>query len=159
VKKIIATAALALAALFAFPAAANAADPYPAPPPPDDSQIVVGQATTITFTGYADSDEESTISTDGGVTVANTVVKSVVDNSATVTATFTSAGPASITATAASGYVSTLSFVIAAAPADDLASTGADATPLVWFGGGLLALGVAAVGVTLAVRRTQKVDA
>jgi hypothetical protein len=52
----------------------------------------------------------------------------------------------------------TITIVALPADADGTALTGIDPAPLLWFGGGLLVLGIAVIGVLVAVRRGQRVD-
>lgn len=148
-KKFIAAVILVIVGVFGAPAAAHAAYPTPSGP----TTGAPGATLNYTFTGIPDA--TVSITSTGDVTLAATVVKSVSGGSASVAATFPSTGSYTITATGDSGYLAAITVRIAAAPSDGLADTGVDATPYLWFGGGLLVLGVALIVVLTVVRRNK----
>ncbi|MDJ0338410.1 sortase [Cryobacterium sp. PH31-O1] len=170
-KKSLATAALAVIAVFAFAPAANAAD-YVASnlTTVTDSTPAPGSATTVSFADTAFDDGESVSFTASGTPAATlSVVKAAVSNTVVKTASSTGAvsavitvptnatGLYTVTATGATGTVGTAVLTVTAAdgtPAKALSSTGYNVPVLViWGAAGLLILGAALVAVRISVRR------
>ena len=172
-KKSLATAALAVIAVFAFAPAANAVDYV------SDSLVSIaagstaGETTAVAFAADAfEANESVTYSVTGAQTAVLSIIKT---NVASITKTAAADGSSSVnvalpanatgdytvTASAASAtYTATLDLIVAdAAPladtADDgLAATGFNAPVLViWGAAGILVLGVALVLVRRSVRR------
>ena len=172
-KKSLATAALAVVAVFAFVPAANAADYVAASlTSVTDSTPTPGSATTVSFAATAFvSGEKVSFTAEGTPAATLSVVKAALSNTVTKTASTTGAVAAVITVpknatgvytvTAkgeSSGNVGTAVLTVAAADAGTaakgLASTGFDAPVLViWGAAGLLILGAALVAVRISVRR------
>lgn len=172
-KKSLATAALAVIAVFAFAPAANAADYV------SDSAVTVtapaqqGETARVTFDDAAfNAGESVTFTVTGSVGVQLAVVKAAVDTSLTKDASSTGSssvtvaipddatGSFSLTASAASAtYTATLTVIAADAAGpvavdNGLASTGYNAPVLlIWGAVGILVLGVALVLVRISVRR------
>ena len=176
-KKSLATAALAVIAVFAFAPAANAAE-YVSDSltTVTDSTPAPGAATTVSFGDTAFANGESvSFSAEGSPVATMSVIKTAVSNSVVKTASAAGAASAVITipsnATgvytvnavgATSGNIGTAVLTVVAADAgtaavtDDggLAATGVNAPVLViWGAAGILVLGVALVLVRRSVRR------
>jgi hypothetical protein len=168
-KKSLATAALAVIAVFALAPAAGAAD-YTVPTnlsSASDSTPAAGSATTVSFAASAfDNNEQVDFVANGSGAATLSIVKAVASNTVTKTATSTGAASAvitlpsnatgvyTVTATGAtSGNVGTVALTVVAVDGG-LASTGYDAPVLViWGAAGLLILGAALVAVRISVRR------
>lgn len=172
-KKSLATAALAVIAVFAFAPAANAVDYVSDSHVTVSASAVQGEIAQIDFADSAFVPAESirfTVTGSTGVQLA--VVKAAVDTSLTKNATSTGSsslsvtipddatGSFSVTASAASAtYTATLTVVAADAGApvavdNGLATTGYNAPVLViWGAAGVLVLGVALLLVRISVRR------
>ncbi len=169
-KKTLATAALAVFAVFAFAPAATAADYV------SDTAVVsieaapvAGETAVIAFAADAFLANESvTFSVTGAQEATLSVVKTAVTTSLTKNAAANGSssvdvaipdnatGNYTVTATAGSAtYTATLDIVAAdAGTSNGLASTGYDAPVLmIWGAAGILVLGVALVLVRLSVRR------
>ena len=162
-KKVLATGLLAVLAVFAVPAAANAYET-------DGPEVTVapGVAVTLTFTGF-DANEPTTASAPDAVTLG--VVKVVTslsrpaDASGAVkyTASATQPGTYTITVTGLSGKVAIGTLTVA--PTDSGAGTGANGglpntglqAPMliIWGAAGALALGIALTVVLTIVRRQK----
>jgi hypothetical protein len=174
-KKSFAAIVIAIAAVFAMPLAANAADPYV-----PDSQITVtdstpapGQAVPVNFTnGAFTGGEDVTGAVTGNGTATLSVVKAATVSltkaaSATGAVSFVVTLPANATGTytltatgVTSGTVGTAALTVTAADAGGLAATGADFPFLmVWTAGGALLLGVALLLVLTVVRRQRAASA
>lgn len=165
-KKILATGLLAVLAVFAVPAAANAYEVT------DGSDVTVapGVAVTLTFSGF-DANEPTTASAPDAVTLG--VVKVVTtfsrpaDSAGVVkyTASATQPGTYTITVTGVSGKVAVGTLTVA--PTDSGAGSGSGSngalpntgleTPMliIWGAAGALALGIALTVVLTIVRRQK----
>lgn len=172
-KKIFVVAAvLAVAASVAMPAAAYA-DPY-AGAMSDNSAAPGGTITYSTNTGNPNTPGEASLSgeTDGSP-VGGSIEPAVYGVAASTSFTTSASGHVSLhvkiptnahpgatftLAVNAGTFHSSPTFAIAKAisPAASLSFTGFDAMPYFWFGGGLLALGVALVIVLSLVRRSRR---
>ena len=179
-RKALAVIALAILAIFAVPAAANAAGYVPAGNITVSGNAVAGGTVIIVFGdgSFAGSENVSfAVSGAGTVTLSAfkaatvTLVKQATPaGSASVSVTFpqNATGTYSVTATGlTSGTIGTASITIAAADsvagASDtgggLAGTGYDAPVLlIWAAGGALLLGIALVVVLNIVRRQRVTD-
>lgn len=166
-RKILAGAAIAAAALLATPVAANAYGEQP----PIAETIEPGEAVTFGFTGLPANTPSTAVAPDAvtlAVLKAATLSKvTSADGTVTYTASATTPGTYTITVTAGSETrVATLTVV----PADGgalpgsgsgssadggLADTGVDPVLFAWIGGGALALGAALVVVLSTVRRAR----
>ncbi|MDJ0351053.1 sortase [Cryobacterium sp. PH29-G1] len=174
-KKSLATAALAVIAVFAFAPAANAVD-YVADTltTVSDSTPAPGEAVTVAFAATAfGAGEAVTFSAEGTPAATLSVVKAAVSNTVTKTATAAGAvsvvvtvptdatGAYTVTGTGTSGTVGTAVLTVVAADAgapiavdNGLATTGYNAPVLViWGAAGVLVLGVALLLVRISVRR------
>jgi hypothetical protein len=163
-KKVLATGLLAVLAVFAVPAAANAYEVT------DGSDVTVapGVAVTLTFSGF-DANEPTTASAPDAVTLG--VVKVVTtfsrpaDSAGVVkyTASATQPGTYTITVTGVSGKVAVGTLTVA--PTDSGAGSGSNGalpntgleTPMliIWGAAGALALGIALTVVLTIVRRQK----
>jgi hypothetical protein len=173
-KKSYAAIVIAIAAVFAMPLAANAADQYV-----PDSQITVtdstpapGQPTTVNFTaGAFTGGEDVTGAVTGNGTASLSVVKAATVSltkaassagavSFVVTVPKGATGTYTLTATGVtSGMVGTAALTVTAADGS-LAATGADFPFLmVWTAGGARLLGVALLLVLTVVRRQRAASA
>ncbi|MRG60439.1 hypothetical protein GE115_11260 [Agromyces sp. CFH 90414] len=164
IRKILATAAIAAAALLTVPAAANAAEPAGYTGQGTNLTLTVGETGTMTFSGLAPS-TPSTATVDDAVTIA--VIKAATaskptDATGTVSYQVSSNTPGTYTVTATAGqYVATGTLTVvpadkAAAAGSGLSATGYDVPVLwLWIGGGALILGAALVVVLTTVRRSR----
>jgi hypothetical protein len=165
-KKALATGLLAVLAIFAAPAAANAYETT------DGSDVTAtpGVAVTLTFSGF-DANEPTTASAPDAVTLG--VVKVVTTFSrpanasgvVTYTAAATQPGTYTITVTGVSGKVAVGTLTIV--PADSASGTGSGSTGglpntgleapmlIIWGSAGALALGIALTVVMTIVRRQK----
>jgi len=127
-----------------------------------DTDLAAGVTGTASLTGTL-AEEEAVI------TPASTKVATVVsgeNGDINFTVKLPTSAPAGSTYTlevAVGSFYDLKTLTIAAVPVDTAAgvgsalpSTGVDATPYVWFGGGLLVLGAALVSVLAFVRRSNK---
>jgi hypothetical protein len=181
-KKSLATAALAVIAVFAFAPAANAAGYVPDDHVSVDATPVAGEPAEIAFAPDSFVGDEMVNFTVTGshaatlsvikMAVESTISKAAVDGAVSVTMVLSpdAYGPYTVTGVGAdSGNVGTASMTVVpvdagtdtgAAAGDNaagtLSSTGYDMPVLViWGAAGLLALGVALVLVRLSIRRQQ----
>ena len=168
-KKSLATAALAVIAVFAFAPAANAVDYVSDTLVSVSADSTAGETTAIAFAAEAfEANESVTYSVSGVQSATLSVIKTGIasltkaaaaDGSASVNVALpaNATGEYAVTATAASAtYTATLDIVAASATTADkgLASTGFNAPVLViWGAAGVLVLGVALVLVRMSVRR------
>ena len=174
-KKSLATAALAVIAVFAFAPAANAVDYVSDAKVSIASAPIAGETAVVAFADTAfEANESVTYSVTGSEAATLSVVRTAVTSSLTKNASATGSssvnvvipatatGDFTVTAKSASAsYTATLDIVVAdagaplASSADKgLASTGFNAPVLViWGAAGVLVLGVALVLVRLSVRR------
>jgi hypothetical protein len=173
-KKTLAVIALAVLAVFAVPAAANAAGYVPAANVAvSDSTPVPGQAVTVSFDGASFTPDESvSFAVTGSGLATLSIVKS---GTATLVKSATATGAASVSVTLptdatgsytttatglTSGTVGTATLTVVAADngatGQTLASTGYN-TPvlLIWAAAGALLLGIALVVVLSFVRRRR----
>ena len=170
-KKTFAAIALAVLAVFAVPAAANAAGYVPEANVTVSGAVVAGQSTDVNIADGSFTGGESVIVSvtgEGSATLSAFKAATV-----SITKTATSAGAASVTVTlptnatgtytvtatgVTSQNVATASLTVTAADAGagNLAATGF-ATPvvLIWAAGGALLLGLALVVVLTLVRRQR----
>jgi hypothetical protein len=170
-KKALVTGLLAILAVFAVPATANAYETTDG----SDVTILPGQAATLTFSGF-DANEPTTASAPDAVTLG--VVKVITqfsrpangDGVVKYTASATQPGTYTITVTGVSGKVAVGTLTVA--PTDSAAGTGSGSgsdgalpntgleTPMliIWGAGGALALGIA-LTVVLTIVRRQKASA
>jgi hypothetical protein len=162
IKKVLATAGIALIAFFAVPSTANA---QYAPAPSDDSIIVApGDTVTIPFAGFAPSENVTFTLTGESASSATLALFRAAVDSTTLTKAASTDGTVSVDVTlptnAVGDYVlaavglesdATASTIISVAAAvdpdeeaddDDLAVTGVSALSTVWIAGGALGLGV-----------------
>lgn len=118
----------------------------------------VGSLYTYHVTGLP-TDADVTLNVSGPAEVsfspAATQSKTPVAGATSFGVTFPAAGTYVFTASQPENTVGTLTVTVSAAsvPSDSMPNTGADATPYLWFGGGLLVLGIALVTVLTAIRR------
>jgi hypothetical protein len=167
-RKILAGAAIAAAALLATPVAANAYGEQPSPA----VTVEAGEAAVITFTGLPANTPSTAVAPDAvtlAVLKAGTASKPTdASGSVTYTASATTPGTYTITVTAGSAIATATLTVV---PADGtgtgagtgsgsgsgggLADTGVDPVLFAWIGGGALALGAALVVVLSTVRRAR----
>jgi hypothetical protein len=169
-KKILATGLLAVLALFAVTAAANAYET-------DGSDVTVapGAATTLSFSGF-DAGESTTASAPDAVTLGVVKVLSQASKPANAsgavsyTASATQAGTYTITVVGASGKIATGTLTVT--PVDSGAGTGSGSGAdgglpntgleapmlLIWGATGAVALGIA-LTVVLTIVRRQKASA
>jgi len=161
-RKLLAVAALALAAVFAVPAAANAAG-YTGQGP--SVTAAPGEAVALTFTGLP-ANTPSTASADDAVTLSVLKAASAskptdASGSVTYTASATAPGTYTITVTAGSAVATaTLTVVPSDASGSDTGSglpgTGYEIPMLaVWGGVGAIVLGAALIAVLVTVRRNR----
>jgi len=162
-KKVLAAVAVAIAAVFAVPTAAAAVEPgyedAPVVGNGGSATVSAGSRAEVVLNGGWAPGSPVTITIPGDVTfVATTTVTAAADGTAAFAARFGTPGTYSGTATG--GF--TFSITAVAAPTDGgMPVTGVDATPYLWLGGGLAAVGIALVVTFIAVRRqaSAKVDA
>ena len=156
IRKILATVAIAAAALVAAPAAASAAG-YTGQG--TDVTLAVGEVGTMTFSGLTPS-TSSTASADDLVTIEPT--SQPTDATGTVSYRVSSNTPGTYTVTVTAGN-SVATGTLTVVPADTaggtgtgIADTGYD-TPVLWLwiGGGALLLGAALIVVLTTVRRAR----
>ncbi|WP_104134875.1 MULTISPECIES: hypothetical protein [unclassified Cryobacterium] len=169
-KKSLATAALAVIAVFAFAPAANAVDYVSDSKVTITSAPIAGETAVVAFAANAFASEESVLySVTGDQEAALSVVKTAVTKSLTKTAELNGSsfvnvvipsnatGDYTVTAKSATqAYTVTLDIVAASTNAADkgLASTGFNTPVLViWGAVGVLVLGLALVLVRVSVRR------
>jgi LPXTG-motif cell wall-anchored protein len=125
-----------------------------------DTDLPAGVTGTASLTGNLAAEEAV-------ITPASTKTATVVsgeNGDINFTIKLPTSAPAGSTYTlevAAGSFNDAKTLTVAAVPADTAAgsalpSTGVDATPYVWFGGGLLVLGAALVSVLAFVRRSNK---
>ncbi|MEV7693881.1 LPXTG cell wall anchor domain-containing protein [Microbacterium sp. NPDC089189] len=172
----IAAVVLAVAAMVAAPAAANAYTPG-APDVAAGGSLTPGGAVTLSAAAFdAGTTVSFTVSGENGSAITLAAVKTVVSTSPAFTATTNASGNASVAvklpANASGTYTvavtglkngatvtETTSFAVSAAagPGGNLPATGVDSASLmgVWIGGGVLLLGGLAVTV-FAVRRQRQ---
>lgn len=166
-RKILAGAAVAVAALLAAPAAATAAG-YGGQGP----AVVAapGEAVTLTFTGLPANTPSTAVAPDAvtlAILKAGTASKPT-DASGSVSYTASATTPGTYTITVTAGQtVATATLTVVPADAGSgagssggssdggLADTGVDPVLFVWIGGGALALGAALVVVLSTVRRAR----
>jgi len=154
-KKILALAAVAAAAVLLPATAAHAygelSGPNSGSVGSSYSYEVTGLETDDPVTLYVENPDH-----DAEVTPAGTVdsTGTPVDGAITFDVTFPASGEYTITAEQpeGEGVIGTIVVDVTVAP-DDIANTGFDAGPLVWFGGGALILGAVLVAVMAVVRR------
>jgi hypothetical protein len=174
IKKVIAGAALAILAVFAVPAAAQAYVPVP----PAGVTVAPGGTVTVPFTGFAPSEGVSfTLTGESAASATLASLVAAVETSAAVTKTASASGAVSVTVTlpsnASGSYTLSGTGLTSGAVAQSfitvvssgsggsgsgggLPNTGAmDPTLGIWLGGGLLALGAAFVVVLTTVRRQK----
>ncbi|WP_308796889.1 LPXTG cell wall anchor domain-containing protein [Agromyces silvae] len=169
-RKLFAGAAVAVVALFAAPAAANAYGEQP----PIAETVQAGEAVALTFTGLPPNTPSTAVAPDAvtlAILKAGTASKPTDANgSVTYTASATQPGTYTITVTAGQSVATaTLTVVPAdgsgpgtgpgtgpgAGPDSGLPSTGVDTVLFMWIGGGALLLGAALVVVLSTVRRSR----
>jgi len=158
-RKLLAVAALALAAIFAVPTVANAAG-YTGQG--TSATAAPGEAVSLTFGGLP-ANTPSTASADDAVTLgvlkASTASRPTdASGSVTYTAAATQPGTYTITVTAGSAVATaTLTVAPSDAAADDgLADTGYQVPMLaIWGAVGALVLGAALIAVLITVRRNR----
>lgn len=166
-RKILAGAAIAFAALLATPAAANAAG-YGGQGP--DLVTAPGEAVTLTFSGLPANTPSTAVAPDAvtlAILKAGTASKPT-DASGSVSYVASATIPGTYTITVTAGQVvATATLTVAPTDAgapgagpggsadDGLASTGVDPVLFVWIGGGALVLGAALVVVLSTVRRAR----
>jgi LPXTG-motif cell wall-anchored protein len=124
-----------------------------------DSELAPFTSGTASLTGELAAEEAV-------ITPASTLVQEVTTDAngdLAFTIKLPTSAPAGSTyelAVAVGAFQDVESFTVTAVPADTasgaLPSTGVDATPYVWFGGGLLLLGAGLVSVLAFVRRSSK---
>ncbi|MDF2991506.1 MAG: sortase [Microbacterium sp.] len=166
-RKILAGAAIAAAALLATPVAANAYGEQPSPA----ATVPAGEAAALTFTGLPANTPSTAVAPDAvtlAVLKAGTASKPT-DASGAVTyfASATTPGTYTITVTAGSA-IATATLTVTPTDAGSgagtgtgsgsgggLADTGVDPVLFAWIGGGALALGAALVVVLSTVRRAR----
>lgn len=132
-----------------------------------DTDLPAGVTGTASLTGELAA-EEATI-TSVAITTKSAQVTTDANGDLSFQIKLPTSAPAGSTyslSVAVGDFVDSKSFAVAAVPADTagtsgsasgaLPSTGVDATPYVWFGGGLLLLGAALVSVLAFVRRSSK---
>lgn len=171
-RKFFAGAAIAVVALIATPAAANAYGEQP----PQAATVEAGEAVALTFTGLPANTPSTAVAPDAvtlAILKAGTASKPTdASGSVTYTASATIPGTYTITVTAGQAIATATLTVV---PADGsgggtgpgtgtgsggsadggLASTGVDPVLFVWIGGGALLLGAALVVVLSTVRRAR----
>ncbi|TFB88376.1 LPXTG cell wall anchor domain-containing protein [Cryobacterium luteum] len=172
-KKSLATAALAVVAIFAFAPAANAVDYVSDAKVSIVSAPVAGETAVVGFAASAFGSEESvTYTVSGSHTAVLTVIKTAVTSSLTKNAELNGSSfvnvaiPSNATGdytvlakSATKSYTATLTVVagdagVGTATGKALPSTGYNAPVLViWGAAGLLILGAALVAVRISVRR------
>ena len=165
-KKVLATGLLAVLAVFAVPAAANAYETT------DGSAVTIapGDAATLTFSGF-DANEPTTASAPDAVTLGVVKVVTTASKAANAsgavsyTASATQPGTYTITVTGVSGKVAVGTLTVA--PTDSGAGSGSGSngalpntgleTPMliIWGAAGALALGIALTVVLTIVRRQK----
>lgn len=157
-RKLLAVAALALAAIFAVPTVANAAG-YTGQG--TSATAAPGEAVSLTFGGLP-ANTPSTASADDAVTLgvlkASTASRPTdASGSVTYTAAATQPGTYTITVTAGSAVATaTLTVAPADAGADGLADTGYQVPMLaIWGAVGAIVLGAALIAVLITVRRNR----
>lgn len=178
-KRVVATSVLAAALVLGGSGAAMAAE-YPSAVSSNsvapggvvtftaDSGEAAGTPVSISLDGLL-ALEEGDITTASVLTATSTVAAGGAINFGVTLPTSVPAGTTYTLAVAADdgvgvAFSTTESLAVAALPADaadgdELASTGFDATPYVWFGGGLLLLGAGLVSVLAFVRRSNNAAA
>jgi hypothetical protein len=164
IKKVLATAGIALVAFFAAPVAANA---QYGPAPSDDSIVLTpGGTTTVPFAGFEPSEEVSfTLTGENGAGATLAVFRAAISSTSTtktastegttsvaVTLPTNATGDYTLVATGESSNASATAVITAAAAvdgdengdgeSDDLAVTGGTALTAIWIAGGALGLGV-----------------
>ena len=170
-KKSLATAALAVIAVFAFAPAANAVDYVSDQLVSVSAGSTAGETSAVAFAAEAfEANESVTYSVSGEQTAVLSVIKTGVatltknaaaDGSSSVNVALpdNATGEYTVTATAASAtYTATLDLIVpsetGAAAGDELGETGFNAPVLViWGAAGVLVLGLALVLVRMSVRR------
>lgn len=170
-RKIFAGAAVAVVALFAAPAAANAYGEQP----PQAETVVAGEAVALSFAGLPPNTPSTAVAPDAvtlAILKAGTASKPTdASGSVSYSASATIPGTYTITVTAGQAIATATLTVVPAdgtggggsgsgsgsgSSADDgLASTGVDPVLFVWIGGGALLLGAALVVVLSTVRRAR----
>ncbi|GAA1838378.1 hypothetical protein [Agromyces salentinus] len=163
IRKILATVAVAAAALFAVPGAANA-EPAGYVGQGTDVTLTVGEVGTMTFSGLTASTPSTATADDLvtlGVLKASTASRPT-DATGTVSYQVSSNTPGTYTITATAGdsvATGTLTVVpadTAGGTATGIADTGYDMPVLwLWIGGGALLLGAALIVVLTTVRRAR----
>ncbi len=163
-RKTIATALLALLAVFALPAAAaHAVDGYTTGP---DVTIVVNGSSTMTFTGFVPGESTTASAPDNvglAIVKAASMATKNADGAGAVSYVATSAviGTFTITVTGESGRIAvgTLTVLPIDTAAGNLPNTGFGVPALIiWGAGGALLFGTAIVSV-LVVARRRRVEA
>ncbi|WP_159500176.1 hypothetical protein [Microbacterium sp. 18062] len=165
----IAAVVIAVAAMVAVPAAANAYTPVA----PGGTSVTVapGGTVTVPFTGFAPNESVNfTLTGENAAGATLAAVKTVVNStsltkaasstgavSVTVTLPSNATGTYTLTGTGASSNASATVTITASAAGGGLPATGVDSASLmgVWIGGGVLLLGGLAVTV-FAVRRQRQ---
>jgi hypothetical protein len=155
-KKLIAVATIVVAAVLLPVTAAQGygelAGPTSASPGAAYSYNVSNLTSTDDVTLAVDGPGDVTIA--GLVTLAKTPTGGG-PYAASFGVTFPTTGVYTLVATQPGNTVGTVSVTVTAVPADEIAFTGTNATPFLWFGGGLLVLGAALVAVLAIVRRNK----
>lgn len=156
-KKLLATVALVAVAVLLPAHAANAYGDVSGP-----SAAAPGSSYTYEVTDLpTNGDVTLTVDGPGDVTIVGLITsdpKTPTGSgpySTSFLVTFPSTGTYTLAASQGRVFIDSLAIDVTAAPSDGLAATGVDATPYLWFGGGLLALGVALVTVLTVVRRNK----
>ncbi|MCU1513639.1 MAG: cell wall anchor protein [Microbacteriaceae bacterium] len=147
-KKIFVAAAIALAAVLIPATAANAYGEISGP----NAVSTGGSGTYVEENIPAGvTSVDFTVTGPGEAILSASISKTVVNGTATINAVFPVSGVYTVTATG-TGFTNSIAVTATIAPAD-LASTGINPTSFVWFGGGILALGLALVVVLMVIRR------
>ncbi len=158
IKKVLAAGAIVVAALFAAPAAANAADPGYGAPVDSGASVTTPAGTPIgvavNVPGFTGSTADVTVDGPGAATITPIVTSTGTANVRSSVAYF------SISPSVAGDYTATISSggttlaTVTVTATSTLASTGVnDPTPTIWLAGGLVAVGIALIVTFVAVRR------